>query len=208
MKKRKLFIIVAATMAIIFCCILIAVTKNESNYCDTVTYNGKTYELLEYNADILTYSYKSNEYLEIDEIHPAPNEKWDAVYFNGDIFIEESQVKKATGYYSDDNNYNWFAVIESDVGEIKNPLSVTQEELKYLYNMENMKRQKTIVFDDIKHFASIVKESKDGFIFALTTIVHCDNSWYWKTEVMTDDDREYVIPLPETICKKLFDVMK
>lgn len=207
MKKRKLFIIIAAATAMILCCILIAVTKNENHYRDTVTYDGKTYELLEYNADILTYSYNSNDYFEIDEIHPISSEKHDAVYFNGDIFIEESQVEKAIRYYSDDNNYDWFAVIETDVGEIKKPLPVTQEELEYLYGMENMKRQKTIVFDDIKHFASIVKESKDGFVFALTTIVHCDNSWYWKTEVMSDDDREYVIPLPKSLCEKLFGLM-
>ena len=207
MIKHKKSLVLAIAATIIFCHVLIATTK-DNNYSDTVKYDGKTYELLEYNADILTYNYNSNEYLEIDEVHPAPNEKWDAVYFNGDIFIQESQVEKATKYYSNDNNYDWFATIEQDDGEVTKPLFVTQEELEYLYNMENVKKEKTIVFDDIKHFASIVKKSKDGFIFALTTIVHCDNSWYWKTEVMTDDDREYVIPLPETICKKLFDVMK
>ncbi len=207
MKKTALFIILTVAAAVSLLCI-VAVTKNDKGARDTVTYNGKTYVLLEYNADIFTYSFNSNDYMEIDAIHPISSEKWDAVYFNGDIFIAETQVEKATKYYADDKNYCWFVTVEKDDREITKPLSVSTEELEFLYNMENIKRQKTIVFDDIKHFASIVKKSGDGFIFALTTIVHCDNSWYWKTEVMTEDDREYVIPLPETLCQKLFDVME
>ena len=154
------------------------------------------------------HSYNSNEYIQVDEICPISNEKWDAVYFNGDIFIDEGQVESAERYYSDDSNYNWYAVIEMQDGEIKTPLSLTGEELRYLYGIENESREKTIVFDDIRCFASIVRESKDGFIFGLTTIAQCDNMWYWKTEVMTEDDREYVIPLPQTLCDKLFSSMQ
>ncbi len=202
MKKLVPLIILITAAAIIILCI-VAVSKNNVDFRDTVTYNGKTYVLLEYNADIFTYSFNSNDYMETDEIHPISNEKWDAVYFNGDIFIAEAQVEDATEYYADDDNYSWFVTVEKDDGEITESVSVTEKELKFLYSMENAKRQKTIVFDDIKHFASIVKKSNDGFIFALTTIVHCDNSWYRKTEVMTEDDKEYVIPLPESLCKKL-----
>lgn len=207
MKKLVPLIIPIIAAAIIILCI-VAVTKDSCDFRDTVTYNGNTYVLLEYNADVFAYSFNSNDYMETDEIHPVLNEKWDAVYLNGDIFIAEAQVEDATEYYADDDNYNWFVTVEKDEDEITKPVSFSGKELEFLYDMENEKRHKTIVFDDIKHFASIVKKSKDGFIFALTTVAHCDNSWYWKTEVMTEDDREYVIPLPETICKKLFDVMK
>ena len=207
MKKAVPIIIVILVAATVLFYVIFSAAENDADYRDTVTYDGKTYELLEYNADIFTYSLNSNKYMEVDEIYPILSKKWDAVYFNGDIFVEQSQVKRATEYYADDDNYNWFVTIGMDDREITNPVSVTKKELEFLYNMENAKRQKTIVFDDIKHFASIIKESKDGFVFALTTIVNCDNSWYWKTEVMTDDDREYVIPLPESLCEKLSRLM-
>ena len=170
---------------------------------DTVKYKGKTYVLLEYNMDILTYNFNSNGYYEEDKIIPVSNDKWDVVYFNGDLFVLENQVDEATNYYADDSNYEWYIVFDKDDKEIMFPISLNEEEIKYLYNIENVSKDKTIKFDDIKQFASIVKISKDDFIQALTVLVYCDESWHWKTEIMNENDEEYVIELPRSLNEKI-----
>ena len=206
MKKSilKTFIIIAAVF--VLCCIAVVITKKGGQHRDIVRYEGKTYELLEYNMDIFTYSYNSNEYLEEDKIHPVHNRKWDSVYFCGDIFVDEKQVGKAKEYYADDNNYNWFVTFDRDEAVIKMSLPVTPEELEYLYGMENVREREAFTFDDIEMFASIVKESRDGFVFALTTLARCGGKWYWKTEIMNDNDEEYMVLLPETLNIRLSEL--
>ncbi len=206
MKKSVLKIIFIIVAMSVLCCSWILIAKNCGKIRDVIEYNGKTYELLEYNMDIFNYNYNCNEYFEEDCIHPVSNKSWDAVYFNGDIFIAEKQVGKAIKHYASDKNYNWFVSFEKDDSEKRVPLSVTEEELEYLYNMENIQKTKTTTFDGIKQFASIVKESKDGFVFGLITLAHCEDSWFWKTEIMNDNDEEYIVPIPETLSKKLFDL--
>lgn len=209
-KEINLKIIVLIIMTIMMAFSLVLSNKDIKNdkkpdvlLKDTVKYKGKTYVLLEYNMDILTYNFNSNEYYEEDKIIPVSNDKWDVVYFNGDLFVLENQVDKATNYYADDSNYEWYIVFDKDDKEIMFPISLNEEEIKYLYNIENISKDKTIKFDDIKQFASIVKISKDDFIQALTVLVYCDESWYWKTEIMNDYDEEYVIELPKSINEKI-----
>lgn len=209
-KEINLKIIVLIIMTIMMSFSLVLSNKDIKNVKktdvllkDTVKYKGKTYVLLEYNMDILTYNFNSNEYYEEDKIIPVSNDKWDVVYFNGDLFVLENQVDEATNYYADDSNYEWYIVFDKDDKEIMFPISLNEEEIKYLYNIENISKDKTIKFDDIKQFASIVKISKDGFIQALTVLVYCDESWYWKTEIMNDYDEEYVIELPKSINEKI-----
>ena len=86
------------------------------------------------------------------------------------------------------------------------PLHVTSDELEYLYNMENAQKREAFTFDDIEMFSSIVKESRDGFIFALITLARCSDKWYWKTEIMNDNNEEYMVPLPETLNRKLSEL--
>lgn len=209
-KEINLKIIVLIIMTIMMAFSLVLSNKDINNdknpdvlLKDTVKYKGKTYVLLEYNMDILTYNFNSNEYYEEDKIIPVSNDKWDVVYFNGDLFVLENQVDEATNYYADDSNYEWYIVFDKDDKEIMFPISLNEEEIKYLYNIENISKDKTIKFDDIKQFASIVKISKDDFIQALTVLVYCDESWYWKTEIMNDYDEEYVIELPKSINEKI-----
>ena len=206
MKKSilKTFIIIAAVF--ILCCIAVVITKKGGQHRDIVRYEGKTYELLEYNMDIFTYFYNSNEYLEVDEVHPVSSESFDAVYFDGDIFIDEKQVGKAKKYYADDKNYSWFVAFDKNDSVVKMPLHITSDELEYLYNMENAQKREAFTFDDIEMFSSIVKESRDGFIFALTTLARCSDKWYWKTEIMNDNNEEYMVPLPETLNRKLSEL--
>ena len=207
MKKNNFLKFIILIISIIFLCILFLLNKNNNTFKDTVKYNGKTYTLLEYNMDILTYNYNKNEYLEEDIIHPVDNDKWDIVYFNGDLFVLDKDIEEATKYYANDKNYNWFIVYEKDEIEIKVPISINEEELKYLYNIESIEKKETIKFDDIKQFVDIVKVSKDDFIQALTILVHCKDSLYWKTEIMNDNDEEYVIELINSLNNKIFNIL-
>jgi len=203
MKKifNKNVIVLLLSFVMIICLIL----KQES-FKDTISYKGKTYVNLEYNMDIFTYGFNSNEYYEEDIIHPIKHKKWDAVYFDGDLYILDKQVKEAKKYYKDDNNYEWFIVFDINDEEVKKSISISKEELKYLYDIENKSRKDTMKFDDIKGFASIKKISKDNTVYALISLANYKDSWYYKTEVMNDNDEEYIIDLPESLNKKIFDL--
>ena len=203
MKKifNKNVIVLLLSFVMIICLIL----KQES-FKDTISYKGKTYVNLEYNMDIFTYGFNSNEYYEEDIIHPIKHKKWDAVYFDGDLYILDKQVKEAKKYYKDDNNYEWFIVFDINDEEVKKSISISKEELKYLYDIENKSRKETMKFDDIKEFASIMKISKDNAVYALISLANYKDSWYYKTEVMNDNDEEYIIDLPESLNKKILDL--
>ena len=199
------FVVLIALIAIIS--IVLMLINKEPNL-DTVKYKDKTYYLLEYNQDVFTYNFYYNDYLEEELVQPIEHDKWDIVYLNGDLFLPKNEVKKATEYYSDDKNYDWFIIIEKDDTETIIPLTITEEELEYIYDLDNKERKETMVFDDIEMFADITKISKDKTIFALISLARVNHTWYWKTEIMTDDDREYIIEVPETLNSKLNDILK
>lgn len=199
------FVVLIALIAIIS--IVLMLINKEPNL-DTVKYKDKTYYLLEYNQDVFTYNFYYNDYLEEELVQPIEHDKWDIVYLNGDLFLPKNEVKKATEYYSDDKNYDWFIIIEKDDTETIIPLIITEEELEYIYDLDNKERKETMVFDDIEMFADITKISKDKTIFALISLARVNHTWYWKTEIMTDDDREYIIEVPETLNSKLNDILK
>lgn len=203
MKKFIKIIILLVTILVIFLLI-----KNEPNeYKDTVKFNGKTYVLLEYNMDIFTYHFNSNSYYEEDEIHPVNHNKWDIVYFNGDLFVIEDQVNEATKYYADDKNYEWYIVLEKDEKELRKSISIDSKELEYLYNIERIKKTNSITFNDIKQFVDIVKTSKDGFIFGLINLIEYEDNYYWKTEIMNNYDEEYIVDIPKSLNAKIFDIV-
>ena len=56
-------------------------------------------------------------------------------------------------------------------------------------------------------FCDIVKISKDGLVQGLIVLAKVDDNWYYKTEVMTDDDREYVIKLSKLLSEKINDLI-
>lgn len=204
--KKIMKIIIPLILIVFLLTISILITDN-NKYKDTITYKGKTYELLEHNMDIFTYFYNSNTYLEEDKIHKVSHNKWDILYFNGDLFVLDKQVKKVTKYYQDDKNYNWFITYERDDLQIEKEINLTKKELDYLYNIESIKKEQTMTFDDIKQFVDIEKVSKDNLIKGRTNFVNYQDSFYWKTEIMTDDDREYIIKLPESINNKIFSLI-
>ena len=204
--KKIMKIIIPLILIVFLLTISILITDN-NKYKDTITYKGKTYELLEHNMDIFTYFYNSNTYLEEDKIHKVSHNKWDILYFNGDLFVLDKQVKKTTKYYQDDKNYNWFITYERDDLLIEKEINLTKKDLDYLYNIESIKKEQTMTFDDIKQFVDIEKVSKDNLIKGRTNFVNYQDSFYWKTEIMTDDDREYIIKLPESINNKIFSLI-
>ena len=209
MEKKIIKKIVIAIILIATIFIVLSLAKKYNNrFTETIQYNKKNYVLLKYNMDIFTYYHNNNKYYEEDIIHPVSHDKWDVVYLNGDLFILEKQVKNAIKYYSDDKNYNWYIVFDEEDNIVKKLISINKEELSYLYNIENEERNKTIIFDEIQQFADIQKISRDGLVQAIITLARVDGDWYYKTEIMTDDDKEYVIKLPNSLNNKINSLKK
>ena len=176
-------------------------------------YEGKKYFLIQYNSDIFNYDLTSDIEYEEDEICPIEKAKWDTVYYNGDLFIVETDVEKASRYYSDDQNYNWWVKIEepNSDSEYTANLTLSYAEREYIYNMENMDKNKTIFFEDIKKFATLAKTSNDGLITATTELVWCDDRWYWRSEIIDEGVEgwpEYIFKLPQTLNDRIITAEK
>lgn len=208
--KKELLIncSVVLVILIIFSFIAKIIDIRTKDMKDVIYYKGKSYVLLEYNMDIFTYGNNNVYEYEEDEILPVEHDKWNVVYLDGDFYILDKQVEEATKYYADDNNYEWYFMYEVEDENIKVPLDITKENIEYLYNLDNMERKDTITFDDIEMFGDIVKISKDGFIQGIISLAYYDDTWYWKTEVMADETREYVIELPNSLSSGLIDLLK
>ena len=188
--------------------ILIGIFFGNNKYVDTVKYKGNTYVLSEYDSDIFTYYHNSNSFYEEDIIHPVSHNKWNVVYFNDDLFVLDKEVKIAKKYYSNDSNYKWFIVFNGDDSDVKKSISLTKNELKNLYNIESSKKKIDITFDEINKFGDLLKVSKDGLVQGIVTLAQVDGNWYYKTEVMTDDDKEIVIELEKTLNDKINALLK
>ena len=209
MKKKLLINVgVVAVIFVLFCIIAVFIEKINDDNVNSIKYKGDSYVLLEYNEDIFTYNYNGNEYLEVDEIHELKHDKWKVIYQEGDLLFLDEDIKEATKYYTNDDNYDWFIVFNSGETELKKVISITDEELVVLNNLDRVKAEKTILFEDIELFADILKISKDGFVQGITTVALVEGNWYYKTEVMADDTREYVIPISESLNKKINDLLK
>ncbi len=205
MSKNLIKILIAIICFVIILVVFDIIQKNKN--IDTIRYNGKTYVLLEYNMDIFTYYHNSNNYYEEDIIHPVFHNKWNIVYFNGDLFVLNKQVKNAIKYYSNDKNYDWYVVFDSEDLQARKNISISEQELSDLYNLETAKREYTITFDEIDCFADILKVSKDGLVQAIIVLAKVDDVWYYKTEIMTDDDREYVVKITDSLNDKINNLM-
>ena len=204
-KKNKnciLKLLILFIVIFIFCFLI----KGNFNDVDSYEYRGNNYILLEYNTDIFTYNFISDDYYEVDEIYPISHKKWDMIYIEGDLFILDSQVDKATKYYADDKNYNWIFTIDVGDNVEEYSISLSDDEIEYLYNMDNIRREHSLLFDDIEKMGSIKKVSKDNTISALITLGYSNNIWYWRTEVIDvskENDPEYVIALPKSLNNKI-----
>lgn len=199
MKKRYIFIILLFAVALLTLIFFI-----NRNSLEKLKYDDKTYYLLEYKKDIFTYNFISNQYFEVDKISKINNCKWDAVYSEEDIFIEKSDIKDATKYYSDDENYKWYITIDENDDEIQNSIKLTDKEINLIYDLDNEKKERTIVFDDIKKMGSIKKISNDGFVYGIISLgMDSNNNWFYRTETIDDSNAEYIIYLPKSINDKI-----
>ena len=180
--------------------------EKEPEMVDSISYKGERYILLEYNADIFYYDYNNTVECEEDMIYPVEHPQWKMGYVNGDLFVREDDKEVAEAYYSDDNNYEWYIVVDEDEGEKKIPLSMGEKDLKYIYQMENLEKDESLLFDDIEKFASLEKSSKDGIISARISLAYHQGKWYWRTEVIDDAKDgwpEYVFELPKDITEQI-----
>lgn len=199
MKKR---LILGSIVFILLVCGLGVLISNY-RYNDSLKYGGNEYLYLEYRNDTFYYDLNNSYNFEVEEINRINHKKWDMIHSEGDVFVLKNQVDDAIKYYGDDDNYDWFFVYEKDEDNIKiKEISISKEEIKYLYDIDNIKREKAILFDDIEKFGSIKKISKDKFVSGSLSICLYDGKWYWKSEIMTDDDKEYIVELPKSLTKK------
>lgn len=180
--------------------------EKESEMVDSISYKGERYILLEYNADIFYYDYNNTVECEEDVIYPVEHPQWKMAYVNEDLFVHEDDKEVAEAYYSDDDNYEWYIVVDEDEGEKKIPLSMGEKDLKDIYQMENLEKDESLLFDDIEKFASLEKSSKDGIISARISLAYHQGKWYWRTEVIDDAKDgwpEYVFELPKDITEQI-----
>lgn len=89
---------------------------------------------------------------------------------------------------------------------MKFKIKITEDGLKFLNNIESIKREKAISFDKIEKMGSLKRVSKDKFIFVIISLAYYEGAWYWKTEIMNENDYEYIIELPTTLNKKIKDI--
>ncbi len=180
--------------------------EKELEVVDTITYEDERYVSLEYNADIFYYDYNSTMEYEEDVIYPVVHPKWKMVYVNGDLFVHEDDKEMAETYYLDDNNFEWYVVMHEDENDRKIPISMSKKDLEYIYQMEDLEKDRSLFFDDIEKFASLEKSSKDGVIYARISLAYHQGKWYWRTEVIDDAKDgwpEYVFELPKDITKQI-----
>lgn len=207
LKNKALLALIIAVVITIAGTIAVLSARANNKWRDTVYYEGETYVTLQYNMDIFTYLFNANAYYDEETVQPVPHDKWKIVYFGGDLFVLEKQIKEAEKYYANDDNYKWFVAFDEDDTVRRVPLPISDDELEYLYDMESIPRSETMTFDEIKQFADIVKISNDGLVYAVISLAQYKDSWYWKTEIIDDsrdDNAEYVIKLPDSLSEKIF----
>jgi len=178
---------------------------------EKITYENEEYCLLEYNQDILYYDFynASGQEFEVEEISMIEDSTWDMIWVEGDLYVKEADYEEAQAYYSDESNYEWYVTVEDETGDTTYPIILTDEEVTYIYDMERLEKDTAIYFEEIEVFGTLGKRSKDQMIDARTSIVRCDETWYWNTETIDENKEkdgeypEYVQELPESLTRQI-----
>lgn len=175
---------------------------------DSITYEGNTYLLIEYPADIFNYNLSENVNYEEDEIYKVEHDNWDIIYRDGDLFALESDMDAVNKYYGDNKNYNWWVKIEDVNSDYEKTLqlSLSEDELDFLNNIEDSTRDETIFFEEIEVFATLAKTSKDGFITATTELNLRNDAWYWRSGIIDEKTAgwpEFIFKLPQSLNDKI-----
>lgn len=183
--------------------------NNNTEYFNSqIEYNGKTYIYLETPLDIFYYDLTECEEHEEDDYVLIAHDKWELVYHNTDLYILSEQASQAIAYYADDKNYTWSVVVEdTDSEESFNiAVSLSDEDIAYIYNMDEAKRNNTLLFEDIEIFATLIKTSNDSLIEGRTSLAYNAGNWYWRSEIIddsTDGWPEYVVPLTKSLSQQI-----
>lgn len=178
-----------------------------------IKYEGDKYVPVEFGQDIYMYYCNEEEPSEEGAIQKVSGGDYDMILCEGDIYCMKKEAEQASGYYADDANYDWFAVIDAEDDTIEYPISVTADEMAYLNSIESQPRETAIFFDEIETFATLNKTSKDGIISGVTELAYYEGNWYWRSEII-DESREkdgtwpeYVYALPKSLSDKITAVI-
>lgn len=195
--------------------LLAGCVKQSINNQDTVSYEGVEYAFLDYPSNIFYYDYNGNDsdkFEEVDGIYPIESAQWNMIWNGGDLYCDKSLVEEAANYYASDENYDWYIVIDTEDEESSHSINITNEELDVIYGLEEMKKNKSVFWEEFESQGSLVKISKDGMVRGTLSVAKCDGNWYWKSEII-DESREedgtwpeYVQPLPESLNNKIIEV--
>ena len=210
--KGKHFL-AAGVISALACLALTGCESVSDTVSDTekITYEDEEYFLLEYNQDILYYDFynASGQEFEVEEISPIEDSPWDIIWVEGDLYVKDADHKEAQEYYSDEANYEWYVTIEAEEGDTTYPVVLSEEDLSYIYGMDSLEKKESFYFEEFESLGTLGKRSKDQMIDARTSIVLCDGTWCWNTEII-DENREkngdypqYVQELPETIAEQI-----
>ncbi len=199
--------ILISILVIIMSFAMISCTETETGDGDIVKYENNIYRLIDFSGDIFVYGYYTNEYIEEDCIYKINHA---LVYQNGDIYCIEDEHETYQKQYRDVSSYDWFISIdeEKDI-----PLELTEEEIAFFDTVEEGERNVSIFVDEIEHFASIGKMSKDGIVRSTTELAFYEGNWYWRSEIINEDREmdgtwpEYVHQLPQSLNDKIKSVM-
>ena len=182
---------------------------------DTVKFQGHKYAPLDYPVNIFYYDYNGNShdnFEEVDGRYEIDSPNWDMIWNAGDLYCITKHVDEANKYYANDENYVWYALIDSDEedNEINSyPIEITAEELQAVYAVENQERDLALYFEDFEKTGSLFKISEDGVVRGTISVVKYQGQWYWNSEVIDEsqerDDTwpEYVQPLPDSLSKQI-----
>ena len=185
--------------------------ENTENY-NKVDFEGKEYQLLEYPANEFYYDYNGNSndnFEEVDGRYPIESPQWEMIWNAGDLYCAVDCVEEAEYYYSNDDNYDWYIVIDTEDEELSYPINVNDDELEDIYKLEEMERTTSLFWEEFESQGSLIKISKDGIVRGTISIIKYDGSWYWKSEIIDEsrekdgDWPEYVQPLPKTFNNKI-----
>ena len=185
--------------------------ENTENY-NKVDFEGKEYQLLEYPANEFYYAYNGNShdnFEEVDGRYPIDSPQWEMIWNAGDLYCAVDSVEEAEDYYSNDDNYVWYVVIDTEDDEMSYPINVNDDELEDIYKLEEMERTTSLFWEEFESQGSLIKISKDGIVRGTISIIKFDGCWYWKSEVIDEsrekdgDWPEYVQPLPKTFNNKI-----
>ena len=195
--------------------LLLGCSEQNTENNNVVNFEGNKYELLEYPANEFYYDYNGNShdnFEEADGRYPIDSPQWNMIWNAGDLYCAADQIEEAENYYSDDNNYNWYAVINTADEDLIYPIHVDTNELESIYKLEEMERKTSVFWEEFEAQGSLIKISKDVIVRGTISIVKFNGSWYWKSEVIDEsrekdgDWPEYVQPLPKTLDDKINEV--